>query len=105
MMKVTCRYLGLRYSENRTKYDLAFFSGQYFTFFYSAIFFMVDSHILYLWNMDYKFPQLYNYSCPGQETTPLRDVQIRIFVQLPKISQKICGSVNPSNCWGDSVNY
>lgn len=32
-MKVTCRYLGLRYSQNRTKYDLAFVSGKYFTFF------------------------------------------------------------------------
>lgn len=55
---------------------------------------MVDGHILYLWNMDYKFPELSNYSCPGQETTPLRDVKIRIFAQMPKISRKVCGRVN-----------
>lgn len=98
MMKKTCTYLGLRYSENRTKYDLAFVAGKYFTFSYSAVFFMVDGHILYLWNMDYQFPELSKYSCPGQETTNLRDVQTRIFAQMPKMSQKVCGSVNPSNC-------
>lgn len=47
---------------------------------------MVYGHIVYAWNTDYKFPDLSNYSCPGQQTTPLRDVQIRIFAQIPKVS-------------------
>lgn len=105
MMKVICSYLGLRYSENGTKYGLAFVSGKYFTFFYHAGFFMVDGHILYLWNMDYKLLELSNYFCPGQERTPLSDVQIRIFAQMSKISQKVCGTVNLSSCLGLSVNY
>lgn len=61
---------------------LPFFRVQYFLW-------LVGSHILYLWNMDYKFPELSNCSCPGQETTPLRDVQRRIFAPMPKISQKV----------------
>lgn len=105
MMKEMCRCLGPRYSENGTKYSLAFVSGKYFTFFYCAGFFMVDGHILYLWNMEYKLPELSNYFCPGQESTPLSDVQVRIFAQMPKISQKVCGSVNLSSCLGLSVNY
>lgn len=64
-------------------------------------FFFVCVHILHTWNMDYKFPELSNDPCPGQETTPLGDVQIRI---MPRVSQSACDCANFSDCWGSSVN-
>jgi len=71
--------------KHRRKYFLAFVSA-IFTFFYCVVSFMVYGHIVYTWSMHYRFPELSNYSYPRQETTPLRDVQIRIFTQMPKVS-------------------
>lgn len=82
-MKMPSRNLELRYSG--TKYDVVFVLA-IFIFLYSVVLFRVYGHIVYAWNMDYKFPELPNYSCPGQETTPSRDVQMRIFAQMTKVS-------------------
>lgn len=88
-MKVPSMNLGPRYTGNITNTEqnmILLLSYQYLPFLYSVVFLIVYGHIVYAWNMDYKFPELSNYSYLRQETTPLRDVQIRIFAQMPKAS-------------------